>query len=630
MGALRKIAQLPRWAKRCIVKLADGVVITIALFVALSLAAATVLSPAQFFALWPLIVASLLIKTLVFHLMGLHRRVLRYISPAFLLTTLTAVLASTLALGCLSLVVPFQGFSFQAWMNDAVWTFALIVGVRFLAHQLVYALPQQRQAKPLIIYGAGAAGFQLAQALYRGREFRVVAFVDDNPQLQANLVYGVMVYSPALLPRLVSTYQVDTLLLAMPSVSRQKQAAIVQSLALLPVSVQTVPSLEEIVSGRRQISQLCPVNPEELLRRAEVLPDQALLDRDINHKVVLVTGAGGSIGSELCRQIAAQGPACLVLYELNEFALYKIDLELRETFPDLVCVACLGSVTDPAYLAWVLDQHGVQTIYHAAAYKHVPLVEHNVAPAILNNIYGTQVVVQAAQQAKVGTFVLISTDKAVRPTNVMGASKRVAELVVQAAASGSHTRFSIVRFGNVLGSTGSVIPRFREQIEAGKALTVTHREITRYFMSIPEAARLVIQAGSLGQGGEVFLLDMGEPVRIYDLARQMIQLSGLRPDVDIPIEITGLRPGEKLYEELLIDRSQAKPTQHPKIFMGQERGTTASFLGLHLDGLLRAARQQDEAKVKHHLRALVPEYQPKPAVTPLPLGGPMLLPASSS
>ncbi|MEY2984636.1 MAG: hypothetical protein RLZZ568_1253, partial [Cyanobacteriota bacterium] len=352
----------------------------------------------------------------------------------------------------------------------------------------------------------------------------------------------------------------------------------------------------------------------DLLGREEVLPDPSLLSVNITNKVVLVTGAGGSIGSELCRQIAQQSPQELILYELNEFALYTIDIELSESFPHMSRSSYLGSVTDKEHLENILTTHRVDTVYHAAAYKHVPLVELNPAQGILNNVYGTLVCAQAARECGVERFVLISTDKAVRPTNIMGTTKRVAELILQAfsALHGLQTKFVMVRFGNVLNSTGSVVPRFQKLIKERRLITVTHPEITRYFMSIPEAARLVIQAGAMGQGGDVFLLDMGDPIKIYDLAVQMIELSGLELGRDIDIVITGLRPGEKLYEELLIRQDTAVATRHPKIFAAKEGQIPWETLKPLLDNLLSAAESGNKDAIIASLKSIVPEYSPRP------------------
>lgn len=609
MGLFRQLAYLPRRAKLYLLWLTDVLAIALALYVALCLTQHNFLPFSELSTYGPLFLGSVVVKNVVFYAIGLHRSVLKYISSELLWK---GIVLSSVLFGILLAIMTYPRYSVVLWVNDFVWTFLLVLGVRSLARFLVYSESLHYPRKPLIIYGAGRAGSQLAKTLSAGREFKIVAFVDDNPQIQSHLVGGIMVYNPVLLPKLIGDYGVETLLLAMPSIAKSEQAKILNALSSLPVTVKTVPTLEEIVSGQTRINTLLPVSIKDLLNRDEVLPDESLLAADIRGKVVLVTGAGGSIGSELCRQIALEKPQQLILYELNEFALYRIDLELSETFPDLVCTPCLGSVTDLARLGSVLTQHRVNTIYHAAAYKHVPLVEHNAGAAVVNNILGTRIVAEAARDHSVDTFVLISTDKAVRPTNVMGATKRVAELILQATAiKRQRTRFSIVRFGNVLGSTGSVVPRFTDQIRAGKAVTVTHPEVTRYFMSIPEAARLVIQAGAMGGQGEVFLLDMGKPVKIYDLAKQMIYLSGLTPEMDVPIQITGLRPGEKLYEELLIDRTKAVPTQHPKIFMAQDGEVDPSRLYLYLDLLLKSAHENDTIAVRKYLQALVPEYQPK-------------------
>lgn len=614
MNAFRQLASLPRRSKLYLLWFADVLAITTALYISLVLTHHQLLPLNQMPAYGLLIIGNILIKTFVFYAVGLHRSVLKYINSDLLWK---GVVLSSFGFGLLLSLLPYPDFSFVLWINDFVWTFLLVLGIRSLARFLVYSESTDQPKRPVIIYGAGTAGSQLAKTLASGREFKVVAFVDDNPQIQAQLVAGIMVYNPVLLTKLINDHKVEILLLAMPSIPKQEQANILNSLSSLPVTVKTIPTLEEIVSGQMMMNALLPVNVKDLLNREEVLPDTSLLSRNITDKTVLVTGAGGSIGSELCRQIALQKPQQLILYELNEFALYKIELELRETFPGLVCTPCLGSVTDSTRIASILTQYSVNTLYHAAAYKHVPLVEHNAGPAVINNILGTQVVAEAALKYGVDTFVLISTDKAVRPTNIMGTTKRVAELIIQAIASRRPTtRFSTVRFGNVLGSTGSVVPRFSEQIRSGKAVTVTHPEVTRYFMSIPEAARLVIQAGALGSQGEVFLLDMGKPVKIYDLAQQMIYLSGLTPNVDVPIEITGLRPGEKLYEELLIDRTKALPTQHPKIFMAQDCTTDLGDLDSYLDPLFKAAQQNDVIAMMRYLQTLVPEYQPHGKVRP--------------
>lgn len=612
MGLFQQLSKLSRRAKLYILWLTDIFAVTLALCIAILLTQQHLASATNLWQYAPLLLGNALVKATIFYLTGLHRSVLKYLSSELLWSAFRSILLASLGTGLMAMLLRPVNYSAFLWLNDFSWTFILLLGVRSLARFLVYYDSVHSPRKPLIIYGAGSAGTQLAKALSAGREFSIVAFVDDNPHIQSHLVCGIMVYNPVFLPKLIADHGVEMLLLAMPSISRQEQATILDSLTSLPVAVKAIPSFEDIVSRQNETHLLKSVSIKDLLNREEVLPDEDLLATDVKGKVVLVTGAGGSIGSELCRQIALQEPKHLVLYELNEFALYKIDLELSDTFPHIARTACLGSVTDPICLKSVLHRYGVNTVYHAAAYKHVPLVEHNAGAAVINNILGTQVTSEASMHCGVETFVLISTDKAVRPTNVMGATKRVAELVLQSVATGCNTtRFSVVRFGNVLGSTGSVVPRFSEQIQSGKAITVTHPDVTRYFMSIPEAARLVIQAGAMGKKGEVFLLDMGKPVRIYDLAKQMIYLSGLTPDIDIPIKITGLRPGEKLYEELLIDRAKAAPTKHPKIFMAQDCDVDLQHFHLHLDLLLKAAKANDAITTRKCLQVLVPEYQPK-------------------
>jgi FlaA1/EpsC-like NDP-sugar epimerase len=455
-------------------------------------------------------------------------------------------------------------------------------------------------------------GCQLARSLQNDPHYRLLAFVDDNPDLQHRVIQGFRVYPPSQLALLHQKTAFDWVVLAIPNLDKARKRQIIESLETLPIVIKTVPPLSKILSGEATINQIRSVDVSELLGREEILPHPELLGKNVTGKAVLVTGGGGSIGSELCRQIAFLKPKCLVIYELNEFSLYKIDLDLSENYRDLRKYAYLGNVLDRNHLDRVIQQHQIETIYHTAAYKHVPLVEANASQGIYTNVWGTLNVAQIAIENSVSNLVLISTDKAVRPTNIMGASKRCAELVVQALAAlpDSSTCCAIVRFGNVLDSSGSVVPRFREQIAQRKNITLTHRDIIRYFMSIPEAVRLVIQAGAMAKGGEVFLLDMGEPVRIYDLALQMIRLSGLELGQDIDIEITGLRPGEKLYEELLIDTGKARPTAHPKIFCANEHFLAWEKLQIKLEQLLNSIQVNDRQGLVRSLQDLVPEYRP--------------------
>ena len=632
---LKKILNLPKRLRRYLLFGTDALIFLASTCFALSLRfedmPAMTLMMSHATSLW-LVVP---VKFSVFYALGMYRPLLRHTGIEALWIALKSVIISEAVLVAVTSLLQVRGLPRSVQIISSLLTWIGVVGVRFSVRQcltVAASTPQHTEKSQrsrssrlsllkstptspierIIIYGAGAAGFQLSQALWRETAYQVVAFVDDNPDIHQRSLDGTKIFCPSMLRTLIARYGITMVLLAVPSASPQEKRQIFQKLKGLPVKVKTVPAVREIVSGKVSIGQIRNVEISDLLGRDEVLPDPALLRVNVTDKVVLVTGAGGSIGSELCRQIAQQNPRLLVLYELNEFALYSINTELPEAYPELSHVAHLGSVTDAERLTEVFQKYGVQTVYHAAAYKHVPLVETNPAQGVLNNTYGTLVAARTADRCQVETFVLISTDKAVRPTNVMGATKRVAELVLQAFAADTqtYTRFVMVRFGNVLNSNGSVVPRFREQIAAGKPITLTHPEMTRYFMSIPEASRLVIQAGAMGEGGDVFLLDMGDPVKIYDLAVQMIELSGLIPGEDIEIEITGLRPGEKLYEELLIG-NDAMATNHPKIFGAREAMIPWEELEPLLDQLFLSAYQNNPTKVRSLLQTLVPEYRPQ-------------------
>ena len=478
--------------------------------------------------------------------------------------------------------------------------------------------------KNVIIYGAGNAGAQLASALIHGREFRAVAFIDDDKSLQRQKINGLKIYGLSALTSLIQRYKITDVLLAIPSASHARRSEIIRVLETYPVHVRSVPGINEIANGKISFDAVQEVDIADLLGRDSVPPNLDLLHANISGKVVMVTGAGGSIGSELCRQIIASQPVCLVLFEINEFQLYSIHQDLTHIAQNNVkIVPILGSVTQQKRVEEVCQAFKVQTIYHAAAYKHVPLVEQNPGEAIWNNIFGTLRLAQAAIATQVETFVLISTDKAVRPTNTMGATKRFAELILQAlsqnAALHQKTRFTMVRFGNVLGSSGSVVPLFRQQIAKGEPVTVTDSRIIRYFMTIPEAAELVIQAGAMGQGGDVFVLDMGEPVRIVDLAKRMIRLSGFevksqqQPHGDIEITFTGLRPGEKLYEELLIGDNVSQ-TEHEKIMRAQESVIEWESLNNLLASLEQAINQSDFEAARIILKQAVTGFVPQCAV----------------
>ena len=529
---------------------------------------------------WQALAATTVFTVLLFVRLGLYRAVTRYISLRILAVALFGSFASML-------LFFFSVLLFEKQLRLAlpvVFFFLMVVliaGSRLLLRLILAERSERNAAAPVIVYGAGQSGRQLIEAMKQVNEYRAVAFVDDNPRLQHTIVGDLPVFRPSETADLIARYGVKKILLAMPSAGAERRREILQSLEAYPCEVLAIPGMKDLVDGRIHIGLLKKISVADLLGREPVEPMVELMARDIEGKTVMVTGAGGSIGSELCRQIVGRRPAKLVLFELSEYSLYTIERELqdlaRRQGGNIEILPLLGSVQDKGRLKSVMQAFGVETIYHAAAYKHVPLVALNTIEGIRNNVFGTLACARAAQECGVATFVLISTDKAVRPTNTMGASKRMAELVLQALAreTGYQTRFCMVRFGNVLGSSGSVVPAFEQQIAAGGPVTLTHPDITRYFMTIPEAAQLVIQAGAMGKGGDVFVLDMGESVKIIDLARQMIRLSGLdvkdaaNPKGDIEIRITGLRPGEKLYEELIIG-DNAVPTGHPRILTASE------------------------------------------------------------
>lgn len=570
--------QLPRNVKRGIGLCVDIGSITVAMLAAylLSFEAIVPLRWSQWLILGGLV---LCITVFAFTRLGLYKAVVRYVGFRVLsLVFLTVIISGALLfMGAL-----WMGISVpvSAVVNYVLIAFWLTGGSRLIVRE-AYQRAMSRKKDRVIIYGAGSAGRQLAQALANGDDFHPVMFVDDDLALQETSVLGLKVIGAEEIGKVTREQDIQRILLALPSTPRSRRRQILEVLESLPVKVQTVPGMADMVNGSLSIDQLQDVKVEDLLGRDPVVPVPQLMEEHITGQTVLVTGAGGSIGSELCRQILNQRPKALVLYELSEFALYAIERELTQ-----IClqqgigaevIPVIGTVQRRNRIETVLRAFRVDTVYHAAAYKHVPLVEYNMVEGVRNNVFGTWHTAEAAISASVKQFVLISTDKAVRPTNVMGATKRLSELVLQGLAQRqSATRFSMVRFGNVLGSSGSVVPLFKEQIEHGGPVTVTHPEITRFFMTIPEAAQLVIQAGTMGHSGSVFVLDMGDSVKIVDLARKMIRLSGLEEKSeknrhgDIEIEFTGLRPGEKLYEELLIG-DNVEASDHPRILRANEQ-----------------------------------------------------------
>ncbi|MDZ7810099.1 MAG: nucleoside-diphosphate sugar epimerase/dehydratase [Arhodomonas sp.] len=545
---------------------------------------------------------------------------MRYLSAHALVAVLKGVTLSALLVAAVQLAGGVRLLPVSTVILYWLLALFLVGATRFLTRAWLQVLCRRSDDEQrVIIYGAGSAGVQTASALRNSYGYDPVAFVDDDPALQGVVMQGMRVHPPAELESLARTHGADEVLLAIPSASRSRRREIIRRLERTPLHVRTLPDLSDLVSGRARVNEFREVDVEDLLGRAPVAPDNALLSAAIRGKTVMVTGAAGSIGSELCRQILRLAPARLLLFELSEFGLYRLERELRATARrhdlDVEVVGLLGSVTHRRRLQRVMSAFGVNTVYHAAAYKHVPMVEHNVIEGVRNNVFGTLHCAQAAMDAGVGSFVLISTDKAVRPTNVMGATKRLAEMILQAlAAERPRTRFEMVRFGNVLGSSGSVVPLFREQIHAGGPVTVTHPEVTRYFMTIPEAAELVLQAGAMGKGGDVFVLDMGEPIKILDLARRMIHLSGLRvrdeenPYGDIAIEFTGLRPGEKLFEELLIG-DNVEPTRHSMILRAREGYLPWPQMTRQLEALDRACRDFDCERLRALLGELVREFE---------------------
>jgi FlaA1/EpsC-like NDP-sugar epimerase len=553
---------------------------------------------------------------------GLYRTVVRYIEVGVIASSGSVLAVLCLSAYALSVVMPGSHPQRGALLIFWFMAFAWVVSSRLLARSFLRrGGARGRQHARVAIFGAGEAGMQLAQAMRYSREYQAVCFLDDDPQRQRRTVGGLKVHAPQELKSLIFARQLGLVVVAAPSATAEERHAMMERVQDCGLPVKTLPGLAQMVDGQADVTQIRDIELDDLLGRVPVKPDPVLMGRSILGRSVLVTGAGGSIGSELCRQILKQRPAKLVLLDHSEFALYTIQHEL-EAVPGLegALVAVLGSVQDEALVANVLAQHEVETLYHAAAYKHVPLVEANVQQGLLNNVAGTWALARAVARSKVSTCILVSTDKAVRPTNVMGASKRIAELIFQAAAL-RHPGcvFAMVRFGNVLGSSGSVVPLFRRQLAQGGPITLTHPEITRYFMLIPEATQLVIQAGAMARGGEVFVLDMGEPVRIIDLARTLIRLSGLterneaNPGGDIEIRSVGLRPGEKLYEELLIG-DDVIPSGHTRIMCARERHVAPALLDKMLESLLSACKSGDEAQMLRLVRNLVPEFRPADVV----------------
>ncbi|EKM94510.1 nucleotide sugar epimerase/dehydratase WbpM [Stutzerimonas degradans] len=642
------LVRLPRRQKRLIQVATDVLLVWFALWLAffVRLGEAGFVEPlsghAWLFGIAPLLSIPFFVR------FGMYRAVMRYFGNDALMAIVKAVTLSALTLSLavywrseVPKVIP-RSMVFNYWWLSLVLIGGLRLVMRhyfmgdwFSPASLTKFKGKDAGLPKVAVYGAGAAGNQLVAALRMGRAMRPMAFIDDDPNLYNRTIAGLRVYSPKHIQQMIDETGTDQILLAIPSVSRARRREVLEMLEPFPLHVRSVPGFMDLASGRVKVEDIQEVDIADLLGRDAVPPQQTLFERCIRGQVVMVTGAGGSIGSELCRQILSNQPQTLLLFEHSEFNLYSIHIELERAIERAALpvrlVPILGSIRNPERLLDVMRTWQVETIYHAAAYKHVPMVEHNVAEGVLNNVLGTLNTAQAAVQAGVANFVLISTDKAVRPTNVMGSTKRVAEMVLQALSREAapvlfgcddavhhvnKTRFTMVRFGNVLGSSGSVIPRFYQQIRSGGPVTVTHPKITRYFMTIPEAAQLVIQAGSMGQGGDVFVLDMGQPVRIAELAEKLIHLSGMSirseksPHGDIAIEYTGLRPGEKLYEELLIG-DNVSPTEHPMIMTANEEYLSWDQLKVLLSRLMAAVDEDDYPQVRQLLREVVSGYKPE-------------------
>ena len=616
--SVSRVLQCSRWQKRGIMMITDALILPLLLWGAYALRFSTLQPVVHDTWLFPI---AALTSVAMLYVCGFYRSILRYLGSEAAWSIVTGMAASVITLAAMSYMVPAEvprSIFVIYWLLGTMYLGASrFLARRFLFRVMAGYLNRERVA----VFGAGEAGAQLVAALQSGRELNPVLVVDDDPGKQGSLLCGVPVVNRQGLQAKAKQGAVTTVLLALPTLPRHRRMALVNWLEQLDIRVQTVPTFNDIASGRARLDEIQDVAIEDLLGRDTVPPRLDLLSRCISGKHVLVTGAGGSIGSELCRQIVKLAPARLVLLEQSEVVLYDIERELRglieQSGRDTTLVPMLGSVVNRGHVQRLCRENRIDTLYHAAAYKHVPIVEANPAAGVRNNIIGTLAAAEGAEAAGVKHFILVSTDKAVRPTNVMGATKRFAEMVLQTmAARGSETVFSIVRFGNVLGSSGSVVPLFRDQIRQGGPVTVTHPEVVRYFMTIPEASQLVIQAGAMAKGGEVFVLDMGEPVRILDLAQTMIRLMGLsvrdesNPEGDIDIVFSGLRPGEKLFEELLIGDASVG-TEHEMIMQAHEETLSDSDVVTAMEAFRAALDRGQSEPLKALLRSYVNGYQPR-------------------
>ena len=631
---LNTLINLSRRNKKIVMLLVDAIAIIVAILAAFSMRLGSWYWPDSDL-IWAVFGAPI-IAIPIFVRFGLYRAIIRFIGFKALWAIVQAVALYALLWGVIGFMASFDGIPRSVVLINWLLAVMAIGGSRMIGRWILSEAESREGAlecQNVVVYGAGSAGRQLSIALTQSNEYNPIAFIDDNSEMHRQSINGIEIISRNDLELLVKQKNVTEVLLAIPTMSSSRRNEIIHYLEPYPVRVRSLPSVSELAQGKVKLADLREVSVKDLLGRESVIANKDLLSLNIVNKVVMVTGAGGSIGAELCRQILFIKPKMLILFEQNEFALYNIERELSDVgMPYVEILPILGSVNNSNRLNHVMQRFAVQTIYHAAAYKHVPMVEFNNAEGVENNIFGTLNCAQVAINKGVETFVLISTDKAVRPTNTMGATKRFAEMVLQALAFNqlegqdnesvkggverAVTRFSMVRFGNVLDSSGSVVPLFKEQIKQGGPVTVTDSEILRYFMTIPEAVELVIQAGSMGQGGDVFVLDMGEPVRIVDLAKKMIRLSGLEvrdeynPDGDIEIKFTGLRPGEKLYEELLIG-DNVSDTDNPLIMRAQEKMLAWDEIRVIIDDLSKAIDSCDQEKLRQLLTKAVPEFKPQ-------------------
>ena len=615
--ASKNIINLPRYAKRIIALIIDIGLCVLCTWIAFYLRLE------QFIKINDVTILAVLISIFlaipIFLLSGLYKTMIRFAGSSIILTVAVATLAYGLLYFAVIGIYGIQEIPRSIGIIQPLLLFLAISISRVIIRYLfvnTFTSKNFKNKKNVLIYGAGSAGRQLLASLENNPEMKMMGFLDDNQQFHNQTILGQIVYDPLKIEKLINIKNIDLVLLALPSISRIKRNHIIENLNKNKVTVKTLPSIQDIVDGKISVSDIKDLTIEDLLNREQIKPNLELLNKNINSKVVLVTGAGGSIGSELCRQIIKLNPKKLLLLELNEFALYKIREELKNLTPNLKIIPLLINVQNSLRLNDVFKAFKVDTVYHAAAYKHVPLVEENICEGVKNNVFGTLSIAQISMKYNVSNFVFISSDKAVRPTNIMGASKRLAEICVQALYSNQnkHTKFAIVRFGNVLQSSGSVIPKFKKQIREGGPVTLTHPDVTRYFMSVTEASQLVIQAGSLSKGCEVFVLDMGESIKIKDLILKMIKLSGLtlkdsiNPDGDIEIKVLGLRPGEKLFEELLLGDNPQK-TSHEKIQKAQDPYIPLKELSMDLDILSVLLDKNKVEEVKDKLGQLLPSYQ---------------------